>query len=674
MGFIVTKPFEVFNDLKGNPLENGKLFIGLVDLNPKTNPVAVFFDEALTIPADQPIRTIGGYPSQNGTPANIYIENTNYSITVDDKNDKFIYSRLDSDNISDEVLGPNIISDLTAITKASLADNQQALVGGYNIIGDGGGGPFFWDSTSTEPADNGLIFETDEGGTGRWKRVINSTFINVKGFGATGDGVTDDTTAIQAAINEAEFGNGTIYFPTGVYITTSTILVGRYIDLRGEGQRATFITGDGDFDIFEFVHPADGIFRETVVSNMGITSTASTGTGRGVYLNNPARVVFRNVRIANHKGKGVFAERNTNFDFLLSFYDCFFSNNGDWGTDIDNCNSAQFFNCSWQSNVGELRFDGQNINVWGGFIGGTNATSGGALEIAGATGSGGQSGGGLFGVDFENNGSADAHILLGSINNVKGFSVNNCFITNPSGQGGDVSCIQINKTMELQISGGELFEAASGYTGTVTGIEFVSGAGDNGVSIRKVLMTNMDVEILNTGNISFIHETGNELIHVGKVNHKYEDLSNNTLGYYRGLARVVADTTTSGTTETTFGTVTIPAGDFPVDGGVRIRVAGTKTNGSAENKDIKIYFGSGAETVINDSNTADDWSAELTVINVDATTNRFTYTSYDGSVSLTNYSEKGVNTANAIEIKVTGRVVATGTDTITGTMFTVELI
>ena len=216
MGFIVTKPFEVFNDLKGDPLENGKLFIGVTNLNPKTDPVPVFFDEALEIPADQPIRTIGGYPSLNGTPANIYIENINYSITVEDKNGDFIYSRLDSDNVSDEVLSRDIISDLTAIKKASLADDQQTLVGGYNTIGDGGGGAFFWDSASTLTENLGTIFESDEGGTGRWIRTIKDATVNVKWFGARGDGTTDDQTAIAAAVTFLFQGNnpgGSLYFP-----------------------------------------------------------------------------------------------------------------------------------------------------------------------------------------------------------------------------------------------------------------------------------------------------------------------------------------------------------------------------------------------------------------------------------------------------------------------------
>lgn len=55
-----------------------------------------------------------------------------------------------------------------------------------------------------------------------------SEYISVKDFGAVGDGVTDDTAAIQAAVDNG----GTIYFPNGTYeithvdLSSNTVLIG----------------------------------------------------------------------------------------------------------------------------------------------------------------------------------------------------------------------------------------------------------------------------------------------------------------------------------------------------------------------------------------------------------------------------------------------------------------
>lgn len=49
--------------------------------------------------------------------------------------------------------------------------------------------------------------------------------VNVKDFGAVGDGVTDDTSAIQAAISKAQVAGETVYFPFGTYNISSTITV-----------------------------------------------------------------------------------------------------------------------------------------------------------------------------------------------------------------------------------------------------------------------------------------------------------------------------------------------------------------------------------------------------------------------------------------------------------------
>lgn len=82
----IVPPYAVFTDRDGTPLEAGYVYIGTAGLNPEVNPINVYLDVALTVPVAQPIRTLAGYPSANGTPAQLYVDFLNYSITVRDKN------------------------------------------------------------------------------------------------------------------------------------------------------------------------------------------------------------------------------------------------------------------------------------------------------------------------------------------------------------------------------------------------------------------------------------------------------------------------------------------------------------------------------------------------------------------------------------------------------------
>lgn len=96
MSVEINPPFRVFTDVDGEPLEDGFIHIGAVNQNPQAVPISVFWDSALTIPAAQPIRTLGGYPSRSGTPSRMYVAGDSYSISVSNKNGTLIYSDLDN--------------------------------------------------------------------------------------------------------------------------------------------------------------------------------------------------------------------------------------------------------------------------------------------------------------------------------------------------------------------------------------------------------------------------------------------------------------------------------------------------------------------------------------------------------------------------------------------------
>lgn len=71
---------------------------------------------------------------------------------------------------------------------------------------------------------------------------------NVKDYGATGDGVVDDTTAIAAAIAALPSSNGTLYFPAGVYRSSGFSITGKTnLSIIGDGWASSVIKNNDFF-------------------------------------------------------------------------------------------------------------------------------------------------------------------------------------------------------------------------------------------------------------------------------------------------------------------------------------------------------------------------------------------------------------------------------------------
>jgi hypothetical protein len=183
-------PYPVFYDRDGQPLENGNIYIGVANLDPVTNPLQVYYDDALTITASQPLITSGGYVYRNGTPTQLYVNANDFSITVNDSKNLFVYSFPEATGIG--VGAANIEYD---------PPFTGALTSGYTV------------------ADK-----------------LSQT-VSVKDFGAVGDGTTDDTVAIQAAIDASL----AVYIPAGTYLITDTMFLRSGSYLYGDGIGATIL-------------------------------------------------------------------------------------------------------------------------------------------------------------------------------------------------------------------------------------------------------------------------------------------------------------------------------------------------------------------------------------------------------------------------------------------------
>lgn len=87
--------------------------------------------------------------------------------------------------------------------------------------------------------------------------LINRSEVSVKDFGASGNGTTDDTVAIQAAITAALTVGGTVIFPRGEYLVTSSIFITAGQFLTGAGQPAGGVSGSANLHS-TILHNFDG--------------------------------------------------------------------------------------------------------------------------------------------------------------------------------------------------------------------------------------------------------------------------------------------------------------------------------------------------------------------------------------------------------------------------------
>jgi hypothetical protein len=82
--------------------------------------------------------------------------------------------------------------------------------------------------------------------------TLSLFYYNVKNYGAEGDGATDDTAAIQAAIVAANAaGGGTVFFPAGVYILTSALDLLADVSFLGSDIESTEIRQTGNDSLMD---------------------------------------------------------------------------------------------------------------------------------------------------------------------------------------------------------------------------------------------------------------------------------------------------------------------------------------------------------------------------------------------------------------------------------------
>ncbi|MEX0685076.1 MAG: glycosyl hydrolase family 28-related protein [Balneolales bacterium] len=150
------------------------------------------------------------------------------------------------------------MSDLMVIDSVSVlcctpgVDGETAFLAGYRKADDGGGSEIYWDSECTDTADDGMVFKVDGVTKGRWRRP-EVGYINVKWFGARGDGVFKSGIDNEVHVFDkcldwiSKNKVKKIYVPEGLYILEHGLYT--QIDSKHNGLE---LYGDGETSELKF--------------------------------------------------------------------------------------------------------------------------------------------------------------------------------------------------------------------------------------------------------------------------------------------------------------------------------------------------------------------------------------------------------------------------------------
>ncbi len=172
-------------------------------------------------------------------------------------------------------------------------------------------------------------------------------FLNVRDFGAAGNGKSDDTKAINAGINAAYKSGKTLYLPSGTY------LISKPIRFTGHGLR---IIGDGHLDARGTTikaaakMPAMLYLRgsSVEVSRLYLDGNKKATFGLHAFHLNEVDSRLEFILVRNATSHGFFLDHSQ----ISEVVNCISAGNGGDGFYITDCNAIRIAQCRSQSNAG----------------------------------------------------------------------------------------------------------------------------------------------------------------------------------------------------------------------------------------------------------------------------------------------------------------------------------
>jgi hypothetical protein len=169
-------------------------------------------------------------------------------------------------------------------------------------------------------------------------RMTNGAVVNVLDYGAVGDGVTDDTVAIQAAVNTGK----TVYIPEApVNYLVSTITLLDEQTIYGDGKYAQGLLGDGTGPVIQCGNAVDVTDRQNSIKELRISNP---NAGECVNVKNSPNFHINGCVLGSTGANAI----TLNFSWRATIKDCSISCSGAYNAidALDNVNGLIIDGCT----------------------------------------------------------------------------------------------------------------------------------------------------------------------------------------------------------------------------------------------------------------------------------------------------------------------------------------
>lgn len=251
----ILNPFELYFGQDGRPIGAGSLYIGVAGLDPQLNPIDVFYDREMTVPAMQPLNISGGYVWNCCAPTKVFAAPADYSLKVLGKNGEQVFY-CQSVESPDEASQIGYLAPFTGSVVRTQGDkNAESIsVKDFGAIGDG----------TYHPLSERFA-------------TVGAAQIAYPSAGVTALTQSIDWAAIQSACN-ASLEGAMLHFPAGDYYVNSTI-ISKPMLFIGQGQGLTKISFDNTTQKDGIVFLQNAVF-ETSAGLFDLTISTRNGHGR----------------------------------------------------------------------------------------------------------------------------------------------------------------------------------------------------------------------------------------------------------------------------------------------------------------------------------------------------------------------------------------------------------